>query len=85
MPHDMPQRWRRWNGVSGENISYGPSQARQVVMGLIIDDGVDDRGHRVNIFKPDFRVAGVACGRHELYGTMCTIVYAEEYFEGGGG
>ncbi len=62
----------------GEDISYGPGEARQVVMDLIIDDGVPDRGHRKNIFSPAFTMAGAACGPHPRFGNVCVIDFAGE-------
>lgn len=66
----------RWSGKIGENIGYGPADARQMVMQLIIDDGVPDRGHRKNIFNSSFTQAGVACGPHPVFGTMCAMDFA---------
>jgi uncharacterized protein YkwD len=51
------------------------------VQGLLIDDGVADRGHRRNLLDPAVRVAGIACGRHAAYGTMCVIDLAGGYAE----
>ncbi|HEX9023120.1 MAG TPA: CAP domain-containing protein [Geobacteraceae bacterium] len=60
----------------GENIFYGRGDARLVVMSLIIDDGVPDRGHRKNIFSPAFTSAGAACGPHPRFGALCVIDFA---------
>lgn len=73
------ERHGQWSGKIGENIGYGPSGARQMVMQLIIDDGVSDRGHRKNIFNRSFTKAGVACGPHPMFGTMCAMDFAAVY------
>lgn len=70
-----------WEGRVGENIGYGPTDARLMVMQLIIDDGVPDRGHRKNIFSRDFRLGGVECGPHPRYRNMCIIDFATGFRE----
>ena len=65
-----------WAGSSAENISYGYATPREVVLQLIIDSGVPTRGHRQNIFGRSFQAAGVGCGPHRAYGSMCTIDFA---------
>lgn len=65
-----------WRAEIGENISYGFNDPRQVVIQLIVDDGVRNRGHRINIFNPAFHRVGVACGPHAGYGSMCVMDFA---------
>lgn len=65
---------RRGGGAYvGEVITYGSSTAADVVRQLIVDDGVEDRGHRKLIFADDIDFAGVSCGPHPGYGTMCVM------------
>ncbi len=78
---DRLTRYGRWSGKIGENISYGRSDARDVVIQLLVDDGIRSRGHRKNIFDPEFRVVGVGCGQHAGYRAMCVTTFASDYKE----
>src|SRR5437763_12791698 len=68
-------RYGNFSGSWGENISYGKSTARDVVIALIIDDGLPGRKHRANIFNPNFNFAGAAFGTHAPFGVMCNMVF----------
>jgi uncharacterized protein YkwD len=76
-------RYGNFAGSWGENISYGKSTARDVVLALIIDDGLPARKHRANIFNPNFNFAGAAVGPHARFGTMCSMDFAGMYAERG--
>jgi uncharacterized protein YkwD len=76
-------RYGQVGGGWGENISYGKTTAREIVLVLIIDDGQPARKHRKNIFNPNFNVAGAAFGRHARFGTVCSIEFAGGYVEQG--
>lgn len=76
-------RYGTFGGTWGENVSYGKSTARDVVLALIIDDGLPARKHRANIFNPSFNFAGAAFGPHAQFGTMCNMDFASAYTERG--
>jgi uncharacterized protein YkwD len=76
-------RYGVWSGRWGENISYGKSTARDIVIALIVDDGLPGRKHRKNIFNPEFNYAGAAVGPHARYRTVCSIDFAAGYSERG--
>jgi Cysteine-rich secretory protein family len=80
-PAGRMNRYGTWAAAWGENISYGRRSARDIVMALIIDDGLPARKHRANIFAAKFNYAGAAYGPHARYGSVCSIDFAGAYFE----
>ena len=46
-----------------------------MILQLAIDDGVQNRGHRLNIFKPDLQDIGTCDGTHYGYGVMSVALY----------
>lgn len=57
----------------GENCSYGYEQASDIVISLLIDDGIKSLGHRHNILSTDFNAVGVAIRPHKTYGINCVM------------
>ncbi|MFN8711569.1 MAG: CAP domain-containing protein [Bacteroidota bacterium] len=55
----------------GENCSYGYSDALDIVMQLLIDDGIKNLGHRKNILNPKFTHIGVGIRKHKRYEWNC--------------
>jgi uncharacterized protein YkwD len=85
MPGDRLNRRGKWENAVGENICYGFDTAREIVLWLLIDDGVDDRGHRLNFFRPEYNFIGVHACSHPVYFTICVITFAGQYSEQAGG
>lgn len=56
-------------GANGENLAYGLITGKEAVIGLIVDDGVPDRGHRTNVFNAAWVDVGNFFGKHLTYGT----------------
>ena len=65
-----------WQGGIGENLTYGNSSARERVLTWLIDDGFASRGHRNRLMSDNYRVAGVSCGGHPEFGSMCVVTLA---------
>jgi uncharacterized protein YkwD len=66
----------KWQGAIGENLAYGNESARERVLTWLIDDGFATRGHRKRLLSSDYKVAGLSCGPHPEFGTMCCLTLA---------
>lgn len=81
-PFQRMKRYGSYTGTSGENVSYGSKSAREIVVTLLIDDGVKSRGHRKNIMSKDYTHTGVGfAGSHKAYGCECVLDFADDYKE----
>ena len=70
------EKFGTWAATIGENIAYGTTGGKEIVLQLIIDDGVASRGHRTNIFKPEFLILGSWASVHGTYSTETVLDYA---------
>ncbi|MFT7581462.1 MAG: hypothetical protein ACI9MR_003138 [Myxococcota bacterium] len=78
-PDERASRHGRWRGSVAENITFGSITASEVVIDLLVDDGVADRGHRRVMLGKTFRRTGVSCGPHPTYRQTCVIAYSDGY------
>jgi uncharacterized protein YkwD len=83
-PNDRVERYGEWLGALGEAIIYRTDSARNMVIGLIIDDGTPGRGHRNDLFNPNFHLAGLSVSEKGAYGQICVINYVGDFKEKGG-
>lgn len=80
-PFDRIKKYGTYTSA-GENIAYGFKTPREIVVGLLIDDGVANRGHRDNIMNEQFKMTGVGyVNRHVKYGSECVIDYAGSFID----
>ncbi len=75
------ERYGTWDALIAENIAYGGKSARQVIIYLLIDDGVYNRGHRKNLLQPDFKTVGVSAGKHPVYEEMFVMDFAGKFVD----
>jgi hypothetical protein len=59
-------------GAMAENISFGWGNARDIILQMVIDDGVSNRGHRKNMFDNTYTKVGIACGYHKGF-SHCAV------------
>ena len=76
LPATRMDRYGRWENVNGESIVYEVTTARHIVIGMIIDDGVANRGHRRNLFDANHRVAGINISTSPSHGAKGVLTYA---------
>ena len=72
---DRIEKYAEWDGACCENIDFGAKNAVDVIVSLVVDDGVANRGHRKNLFNPDVKYLGVASASHREYDVVNVIDY----------
>jgi uncharacterized protein YkwD len=75
-PFDRIKKYGQFDIVASENCAYGYSDPLAIVTGLLIDEGVPDRGHRKNILMKPLRFVGVGIRPHSTYGINCVQDFA---------
>lgn len=68
--------------MTGENLGFvDVVTGEDIVLQLLVDDGVLNRGHRTNIMNEGFTHLGVSCGCHTHYTEMCCFAYGTNVVE----
>jgi uncharacterized protein YkwD len=83
-PFDRTDRYGRWEGKAVEILSYGYKEAEALVAAILTDKSPTGKEDRNSLFNKDYLIAGVSCGTHKTYGTMCAIIFAQTYEENEG-
>jgi hypothetical protein len=67
-----PLMQKTYNLVA-ENCDYGRVTALDIVMSLLIDEGVPDLGHRKSMLNPKLNAVGIGIAKHKVYRTNCVM------------
>lgn len=59
----------------GENCYYGSQSAMEIVIKLMIDEGIKDLGHRKNMFDRGYNSIGVSIKPHKVYQYNCVMSF----------
>ena len=82
-PEDRITKYGTYEESLGENIDFGPNDAIGVIVSLTLDDGEEERPHRDNLFKNDYKKIGIACGPHQTEFQMCVMDLAYDFIPKG--
>jgi uncharacterized protein YkwD len=63
-------------GMIAENCDYGNAEPIDIVMSLLIDDGITSLGHRKNILHPSLNYVGIAIEKHKTYRVNCVMDFS---------
>ena len=74
---DRLEKYCEWDGIVVECLDFGFKIGDNVVMNLIIDDGVKEKYQRKNLFNNEFKYIGVGAGIHKIYGIGIVIGFAK--------
>lgn len=80
LPHERVARYSFHRQAVSENIGYGLKSARMLVVGLLLDDGIQNRGHRMNLLNPQNRSIGIGTAAHPMYPCVCVQVFEETVY-----
>lgn len=64
-------------GYMAENCSYGFGDALNIVMQLLIDDGIASKGHRMSIISPNYKKVGLSIKPHKSYSYNCVQDFSD--------
>ena len=70
------EKYLDYDFAISECIDFGGSTGKEVIVNLLVDDGVKLRTHRENLFSNKFQYYGVAVATHPEY-DFCTVI---DYF-----
>lgn len=72
------EKYCEWNLCANELIEVSSKNAQDILVSLLVDDGIRDRLDRRALFHPDYKFVGIACGPHLEYEIITVIVFAGE-------
>ena len=70
---DRIEKYCEWDGAVAESIDFGFKNPENIIINLIVCDGVKERFQRKNLFHPDLHFIGIGVGPHKDYG-ICTVI-----------
>ena len=61
------------DNACGESIDIGGKTAEDIILFVLVVDGISDRGDRMNLLKAEYKFVGLACGNHREHGKITVL------------
>lgn len=72
---DRIERYCEWDGACGENLNLGSRNAVDVIVDLLVDDGVEQRLHRRQLFNEKYNFIGIGVAEHKEFEIVVVFDY----------
>ena len=70
------EKYCEWDFCANEVIEVSSKNAQDILVSLLVDDGIRDRLDRRALFQHIYNYVGVACGPHSEYEIVTVMVFA---------
>lgn len=69
------EKYLEWETACAENIELGSQTGQDVIISLLVDDGLEKKIHREHLFREELTHFGVSAGPHKDFETIVVIDY----------
>lgn len=73
--YDRIEKYCEWDKICSENIDLGGRTADDILVNILVDDGVPDRGHRKILFSDEVKYFGCMSAPHKDFGIITVLNY----------
>ena len=69
------EKYCEWDYSASEVIEVSSKNPQDILISLIIDDGLKNRPDRITLFNEAYKFVGICCGMHTEYEIVTVIVF----------
>ena len=69
------EKYCEWDYSASEVIEVSSKNPQDILISLIVDDGLKNRPDRMTLFNPAYNYVGISCGMHSEYEIVTVIVF----------
>ena len=72
---DRIEKYCEWDFCANEVIEVSSKNAKDILISLLVDDGIRSRADRKALFQTIYNYVGIACGPHIEYDIVTVLVF----------